>query len=174
MNLKSFIAVLLISTSTIIRAQPEPRTVLPPPPGSAVVPREFTLPPSSEVAPPRFIERHFFAPELVMQHWEAIGLTPDQQTAIRAEMQKMMAQFNDLQRQESAEAHALAALVYPARTDEKAVLAQLDKLLTIEDQIKRLRTGVLIRIKNLLTPEQQAELRRLARSGYPSPKRPNN
>jgi Spy/CpxP family protein refolding chaperone len=100
-----------------------------------------------------------------MQHWKEIGLTSDQQTAIRAEMQKMMAQFKDLQRQESAEAQALSALVNQDRTDEKAVLAQLDKLLEVENQIKRLRTGVLIRVKNLLTREQQAELRRLRRSG---------
>ena len=165
MNLKTCIAALLVSTTTIIRAQPEPRTGPPPPAGSPAAPRKLALPPASESVPPSFIERHFFAPERVMQHWKEIGLTSDQQTAIRAEMQKMMAQFKDLQRQESAEAQALSALVNQDRTDEKAVLAQLDKLLEVENQIKRLRTGVLIRVKNLLTREQQAELRRLRRSG---------
>jgi Spy/CpxP family protein refolding chaperone len=173
MKLKTYIAVLLASATTIAQAQLESRTNQPSPSETREAPRKLTLPPASQLVPPSFIERHFFAPELVMQHREAIGLTSDQETAIKGEMEKMLAQFNDLQRQEKAAAEALAALVYPDRTDEHAALAQLDKLLNIEDQIKRLRAGVLIRIKNLLTPEQQAEIRRLMRNDHRNPKLPN-
>jgi Spy/CpxP family protein refolding chaperone len=98
-------------------------------------------------------------------------LTPEQQTALREEMQKMMAQFTNLQWQQSAETEALATLVAKDRPDEKEVLAQLDKLLNIENQIKRLHTGLLIRIKNALTPEQQAQLRRIKNMGNPGPAR---
>jgi Spy/CpxP family protein refolding chaperone len=170
MKSKTCLSILLASITTIIRAQAEPTQ----PPGSTVVPRKLAQPPPSELVPPSFIERHFFAPKMVMEHWEEIGLTRDQQTAIRAEMEKMTAQFNDLQRQESTEGQALTALVNLDRTDENTVLAQLDKLLNIENQIKRLRTGVLIRVKNLLTPQQQAQLRMLGRRWSPSPKRPTD
>ena len=107
-----------------------------------------------------------------MQHQNAIGLTADQRTSIRAEMQKMMAEFTDLQWQQSAETEALETLAKQDRPDEKQVLAQLDKLLNIENQIKRLHTGMLVRIKNLLTSEQQAQLQELARNSGPRPRAP--
>jgi Spy/CpxP family protein refolding chaperone len=113
------------------------------------------------------IEQNFFAPEQIMQHQNAIGLSGDQQTAIRDEMKKMIAQFTDLQWQESAETEALANLVKLDRPDEKQVLAQLDKVLNIENEIKRLRTGLLVRIKNILTPEQQAQLRGIKKTPQP-------
>jgi Spy/CpxP family protein refolding chaperone len=116
------------------------------------------------------MERNFFPPELIMQHQKALALTTEQQTAIRAEMQKMMARFTDLQWQQSAETEAMAALVKQDRPDEKEVLAQLDKLLNIENEIKRLHIGLLIRIKNTLTAEQQAQLRELRRGGMPHPR----
>ena len=167
MKLKTCIAILLVSTITIIRAQPgPPPREHPPQANSPERPQKSPPPPLKPTDP---LEKNFFAPELIMQHQKAIGLTTDQQTAIRAEMQKMMAQFTDLQWQESAEAEAMAALASQDRPDEKAVLAQLDKMLSIENQIKRMHTSLLVRIKNLLTPEQQAQLRALQGKG-PSPR----
>jgi Spy/CpxP family protein refolding chaperone len=116
------------------------------------------------------IEQNFFTPEQIIQHQNAIGLSSDQQTAIREEIKKMIAQFTDLQWQESAETEALENLVKQARPDEKLVLAQLDKVLNVEDAIKRLRTGLLVRIKNILTPEQQGQLRGVKKNQEPQPK----
>jgi len=108
---------------------------------------------------------NFFPPELVMQNQKAIGLKEDQQTAIREEMKKTMATFTDLQWQQSAEAEAMAALVKQERPDEKQVLAQFDKLMKIENEIKRMHIAMLVKVKNTLTPEQQAKLRELKPSG---------
>jgi Spy/CpxP family protein refolding chaperone len=105
-----------------------------------------------------------------MRHQHAIGLTEDQQTAIRTEMRQMMAQFTDLQWQESAEVESLMAVLKNDQPDEKQALAGLDKLLEIENQIKRLRVSMLIKIKSLLAPEQQARLRDLTRVGVPQSK----
>ena len=93
------------------------------------------------------VAEHLFPPELIRQHQELLDLTADQQTAMRAEMQKAAAQFADLQWQLSTEESALASLLKPERPDEKQVLAQLDKLLSIESQMKRLHLGTMIRIK---------------------------
>src|SRR5262245_47389937 len=109
----------------------------------------------------KLIDESFFSPELIMQHQKAIGLTAEQQAAIRAEMQKMVARFTDLQWQDSAEIETMAALLKQDRPDEKEVLTQLDKLLNIENEIKRLHTGALVRMKNILTAEQQGQLRGL-------------
>jgi Spy/CpxP family protein refolding chaperone len=124
-------------------------------------------------APPRQggdpMVENFFPPELIMQNQKALGLKEDQQTAIRAEMQKTMARFTDLQWQQSAETETMADLVKQERPDEKKILAALDKLLAIEAEIKRLHLGMLIRIKNLLTPDQQAELKKLKSAMAPHP-----
>jgi hypothetical protein len=49
--------------------------------------------------------------------------------------------------------------------DEEALSAQLDKLLDAERDAKHLHVGLLGRIKNLLTPEQQTKLRDFPRDG---------
>ena len=106
---------------------------------------------------------HFFPPELIMQNQKSLGLTADQQSAIRAEMQKTMGKFTDLQWQQSAEAEALGELMKQDKPDEKAVLAQFDKLLSIESEVKRLHVGTMVRMKNILTAEQLTKLRDLKR-----------
>lgn len=171
MKMKTCIAVLLVATASIVWAQPAPSKVLPP--AADATGKSPTLGPS-EAGRTELLEKNFFAPELIMQHQNAIGLSADQRSAIREEMQKMMAQFTDLQWQESAETEALTTLVSQDRPDEKQVLAQLDKLLNIENQIKRLHTGLLVRIKNLLTSEQQAQLRGLSSKSGPRPRAPGN
>ena len=117
---------------------------------------------------PEMMAENFFPPELIMQNQKALNLTPDQQTAIRTEMQKTMAKFTDLQWQESAEGEALQALLKSERVDEKQALAQLDKLLAVEGDVKRLHFGTMVRVKNLLTTEQQAQLRELKKSSRPA------
>ena len=107
------------------------------------------------------IGENFFPPEMVMQNQKAIGLTADQQKTIREQMQKVVAQFTDLQWQQSAEQETMVSLVKQEHPDEKQVLAQLDKLMAIEGQIKRLHLSTMIKIKGILTPEQQAKLREL-------------
>jgi Spy/CpxP family protein refolding chaperone len=48
--------------------------------------------------------------------------------------------------------------------DQKAVLAQLDRILVLEATVKRAQITLLVEIKNQLTPAQQAKLRELRRS----------
>ena len=167
MKMKICIAVLLVATASIVRAQPVPAKA---PPPTAEATGSSLTPVPSEPGGTGLLERNFFPPDLIMQHQNAIGLSTEQQAAMRAEMQKMMAQFTELQWQQSAESEALVSLVRQERPDEKQVLAQLDKLLNIENQIKRLHMGMLVRIKNLLTSEQQAQLQELARNGSPRPR----
>jgi Spy/CpxP family protein refolding chaperone len=48
-----------------------------------------------------------------------------------------------------------------ATVNESQALAQLDKVLDIEREIKRLHIGLAIRLKNRLTREQQEQLQKL-------------
>jgi Spy/CpxP family protein refolding chaperone len=157
MNVKTYaFTCLLAIASTAIWAQQ-------PPPGDAGGPG------LQRRGAPDLMAENFFPPEMIMQNQKALNLTADQQTAFRAEMQKTMARFTDLQWQQSAESEALDELLKQERVDEKQALAQLDKLLTIENDVKRLHFGMMVRIKNLLTPEQQTKLRELKKQGRPIP-----
>ncbi|MBI1748343.1 MAG: hypothetical protein HYR55_17440 [Acidobacteria bacterium] len=102
-----------------------------------------------------------FAPELVMHNQQAIGLSEEQKAYIKAEIQKAATRFTDLNWQIQSEMETMAALVKSERVDETRAMTQLDKLLGIEREIKRTQLGLLFRIKNKLTAEQQAQLQSL-------------
>ena len=106
-------------------------------------------------------------PELIMQHQQEIGLSPDQKSFINAELQKAQAKFSELQWQLAGEIETMASLVKQERIDEAQSLAQLDKILNLEREIKRTHIALVIRIKNRLSGEQQARLQELKRKPGP-------
>lgn len=107
------------------------------------------------------IAESFFAPELVMQHQQAIGLTDEQKEFFKSEFRKAQTRFTEMQWQMQDEAEKMVALVKQESTSEQQVLAQLDKVLGLEREIKRLQVSLLIQIKNKLTPEQRTRLMEL-------------
>lgn len=117
--------------------------------------------------------RYLFPPELVMQHQQRIALTPNQRTAITSAIQEVQAKVVELQWELQAEGQKLVELIQQVSVDEAAVLAQLDRVLNRERQIKTAHVALLVRIKNTLTPEQQGMLKAL-REGLPggAPGRP--
>jgi len=104
---------------------------------------------------------NFFSPQLVMHHQQEIGLTPDQQKTIRTEEVNFAGHVTDLQWDKSAMEQSLAGLLKQDNPDEKAILAEQEKLLKIEGDIKLSHLTMLIRIKNALTPEQKVKLTEL-------------
>jgi Spy/CpxP family protein refolding chaperone len=107
------------------------------------------------------IGESLFPPELVMQHQQAIGLSEDQKQFIKAEIRKAQARFTDLHWQLQDEAERLVSLLTQDQVDEQQTLTQLDKILSVEREIKRAQFTLLIQIKNKLTPEQRARLTEL-------------
>src|SRR5688572_30160493 len=126
------------------------------PPGPGPMGQPHVQPPANDP-----LAENFFPPELLMRHQKRIGLTEEQSKYIREEIGKTQAKFTDLQWQLQGEQETLASLVKQDRPDEKQVLAALDKLLGLENEIKRTHLTLGLRIKNKLTPEQQAQLREL-------------
>jgi Spy/CpxP family protein refolding chaperone len=102
-----------------------------------------------------------FPPELVMAHQKAIGLDDVQKNDIRGELLKAQTRFTDLQWQLQDAMESLTALLKKTPADESQVLAQLDKVLATERELKRTQIGLLVRIRNRLTPDQQARLQKL-------------
>src|SRR6266550_8580272 len=107
------------------------------------------------------IGQSLFAPELVIQHQEAIGLSAEQKDYFKTEIRQAQLKFTELQWKLQDEMEKLVVLVKQPRVDEQQVLAQLEKLLAAEREVKREQVTLLVRIKNKLTPEQQGKLAEL-------------
>src|SRR5215472_5879041 len=102
--------------------------------------------------------QNFFPPELVMQNQQAIGLTDEQKNYFRTEIRDAQIKFTDLQWKLQDEAEKMMALVKQPHVDEQQALAQLEKVLSVEREVKRAQIALLVHLKNRLSPEQQAKL----------------
>lgn len=104
------------------------------------------------------IAQNLFAPDLVFKYRDTIGLDGAQSKSLRDLVQKAQARFLDLQWDMQGEAGKLAQLLRQPKVDEADALAQVDKVLGMEREVKRAQISLLIEIKNLLTPVQQQKL----------------
>ena len=125
-----------------------------PPPDGQMQPR-MQHPPMGPMDP---LGEAMFPPEMIMQHTRELNLSDAQKQFMRAEIQKTTTRFNELQWQLQDAVEALHQTLKANPVNEEQALAQLDKVLDAEREIKRLHIGMGIRIKNQLTPEQQAKL----------------
>ena len=81
--------------------------------------------------------------------------------AIKDEVQKAQGKFFDLQWQTKEETDKMVKLLQQSPADEAKILAQADRVMALERDIKRTHLTLLVRLRNMLTPEQQAQLQRL-------------
>jgi Spy/CpxP family protein refolding chaperone len=116
---------------------------------------------AAQGAPEPDFSRHVFAPELVMKYQQKIGLRPEQRTAITEAIQHVQSKIVEQQWRMQDEAQKLGELLQATPVNESAVLAQVDRVLGIEREVKRAHMTLLVRIKNALTREQQAMLKGL-------------
>jgi Spy/CpxP family protein refolding chaperone len=105
----------------------------------------------------------FFPPELIMAHQQAIGLTDAQRANVRTLMLDAQKSFVPVQFRVAAEVETLQRLVNTSQVDETAVLQQVDRVLNLEREIKRQQVSLMVRLKNLLSEQQQDALTKLRR-----------
>ena len=115
--------------------------------------------------PPPDLADSMFPPDMIMQHQRELGLTDEQKAFMRNEINKTSTRFNDLQWQLQDAMEALHETMKADRVSEQQALAQLDKVLDAEREIKKLHTALAIRIKNNLTPEQVQKLQGMRHRG---------
>ena len=148
-----FAAAFLLSGVLISAQQPGPQ----PGPG----PQWQGQPPHPPMDP---LGDAMFPPDMIMQHARELDLTQEQKTFMRSEIQKTTTRFNELQWQLQDAMEALHEIMKANSVNEQQALAQLDKVLDAEREIKRLHIGMGIRIKNQLTAEQQTKLQSMRHS----------
>ena len=118
-------------------------------------------------APQDPVAESLFPPDLVMAHQKEVGLDEAQKTAIRGELLRAQTRFTELQWQLQDSMETLVGMLKQNPVEEEKVLAQLDKVLGIEREVKRTQIALMVRIKNKLTPEQQSRLRQLRSEARP-------
>lgn len=114
-----------------------------------------------------------FDPQLVLRHAQTIGLSAAQRRTILDELKATQTALAPLQADMMEPALELIELLGQTRVDEARVLAKMDQVLRIENEVKKRQAGLLVRIKNALTPEQQSRLREL-RKAEGSDRRPDD
>ena len=102
-----------------------------------------------------------FDPQLVLRHAQAIGITPAQRRTILDELKATQTALGPLQANMTEPALDLIELLGQAHVDEARVVAKMDQVLKIENEVKKQQAILLVRIKNVLTAEQQTRLREL-------------
>jgi Spy/CpxP family protein refolding chaperone len=110
------------------------------------------------------IAENLFPPDLVLSNQKAIGLDEAQRNFIRSEVLKAQTRFTEVQFQLQDSMETLIGHLKQNPVDEAQVLAQLEKVLNAEREVKRTQIALMVRIKNKLTPEQQTRLRQLRES----------
>ena len=136
----TLLSVMLVSAQQPQPSQPRQQQQQPPPP------------------PPDPFGDALFPPDMVMQHQRELGLTEEQKTFMRGEINRTTTRFNELQWQMQDAMEALHETMKANSVNEQLALSQLDKVLDNEREMKRAHMELAIRIKNKLTPEQQTKL----------------
>jgi Spy/CpxP family protein refolding chaperone len=107
------------------------------------------------------VARAFFAPELVMQNQQAINLTENQRNTITKELQNAQSEFTGWQWDLQKEMEKFKVLIEKENPNEGDIVEQLERMLSLENKIKKRQITLLVRIKNVLNREQQEKLQRL-------------
>ncbi len=109
----------------------------------------------------------FFPPDLIMRSQDQLALSDEQRNEIKELMKKTASDFTELQWKESEEQEKMESLLKDEKIDEAKTLEQFEKLLQIENQIKKLHIGTMIRTLNCLSPDQRAKLDELKKQSSP-------
>ena len=131
--------------------------------GSAVLVAAFAATLSAQGKPgqPDAFAEALFDPQLVLKNAQAISLTPAQRRTILDEIKAAQIALAPLQADMTEPAMELVEMLGQSKVEEARVLAKIDQVLRVENEVKKRQTALLVRIKNALTPEQQDKLRAL-------------
>jgi len=95
-----------------------------------------------------------FAPELLLAHRVDLNLSDAQRDTLRREIVAVQSKVPEIDYEMLDRATAVQAMLDKRPIDDKAVLAEVDRLLQAEMKKKELYLAMLINLRNMLTPAQ--------------------
>ena len=107
------------------------------------------------------LEHNLFPPDFVLQNQESLALTGDQVAAIKKEIDATHAQLDSVHQTLRGLTEQLHALLAKTQVDEAAALGLASQTMDLEKVIKTAHMGMMIRVKNLLTADQQDKLQKM-------------
>ena len=107
------------------------------------------------------IARSLFDPDLIMKHRRAIDLSDQQRDAISGLIKQLQGSVVALQWDLQEQSTALASELARPRIDLDRAIDRMGRVMQTERKIKEAHLTLLIRIKNVLRPEQQQALQKL-------------
>ena len=110
---------------------------------------------------PDSIARLLFQPELIMKFSNQLNLDEQQEAVLKTELKNAQGSIFDLKWQLNEEKEKLAAILQTTPIDVDQMLAQSDKVMQLEQQVKRVHLILLARLKNMLSEQQIQTLREL-------------
>ena len=112
------------------------------------------------------IGRWLFKPEMIMKFSSQLDLSEQQQEVLKSELKSAQGSIFDIKWQLNEESEKLKTILKTKPIDEEEMLAQSDKVMELEHQIKRVHLTLLARLKNMLSDEQIQTLRDLRRKEF--------
>ena len=100
-------------------------------------------------------------PDMIASVREQLALTEEQQTKLNSQLSDARAQAEPLEQAVQEQKKALNQLLQDPSTSADVAAAQLTKLLDAEAAIKQLQLRALIGVRDVLTPEQLAQVKKL-------------
>lgn len=106
-------------------------------------------------------QAHLFSTDTVLKYRAEIDLSEAQVSAVKKIHSDHITEFNSLKWDLDAAQVALVKRLAVTSVDEEASLADMEKIMGLENGIKKNRLGMLIKVKNILSQEQQDTLKTL-------------
>jgi Spy/CpxP family protein refolding chaperone len=101
---------------------------------------------------------HFYPPQMLLRRAGELGLTPDQIGKIRQAVLGAQAKAVDLKARVGKAKVEATRLLAADKVDERAVGAQIDEATKAGAELRKLMLGVMLHVRDLLTPEQIKKL----------------
>ncbi len=99
-----------------------------------------------------------FPPNVILEHQDALGLTKEQFTAIRAAVVEVQGNVAEHEWDPREAYQRVMNDLDESPVDEDKVMENVGKALLAENEVKKLQVAMLIKLRNLLTDEQMEYL----------------
>ena len=106
-------------------------------------------------------QKELFSTNLVLKYRSDIDLSDQKIVNVKKTHSDHISEFNSIKWDLDAELVVLNKLLSSYKVDETSSLAQMEKVMELEDKLKRIRLKMLIKIKNELNKSQQKKLKEL-------------
>jgi Spy/CpxP family protein refolding chaperone len=109
----------------------------------------------------RALQQLLYPPDLIMRNQSVLNLSEEQRQTILGEVQGATSKFTALRWDLLDGLQKLVAMVEDQQMEEDQLMAQLDKVLDLEREVKRAQLSLAVRIRKTLDSEQLEKLEEL-------------